>query len=95
MLLVDRHGHAFAIIEDRDAPLRLVDFHANLTHRGIALLVVSSVDQDLVECLVQAWHISQLALLHSSLLRIEDPHVLEYAGAASASGTSAPPSPCA
>ena len=61
-----------------DANLALLTVHSDLdgVHSFIALVIVGSVDQDLVENLVQARNEADFPHFHRVLFRVEDPHLL-------------------
>ena len=76
VLLVDDHRDTLAVVVHRDATRVAVNVDLELIHRRVALLVVSRVDEDLVEDLVQARNVRHLLLLHPPLLGVHAPHLV-------------------
>ena len=74
VLLVDDHRDTLAVVVHRDATRVAVNVDLELIHRRVALLVVSRVDEDLVEYLVQARNVRHLLLLHPPLIGVHAPH---------------------
>jgi hypothetical protein len=71
LLLVDLDGDALAIVVDAHPSLLGVHLHLQQVHPLVALVVVRSVDQDLIEDLVEGRHVSDL--LEGELALAEDP----------------------
>ena len=80
LLLVHDHRHTFSIVPHFDDALGRIDADFDLCDTlRIPLYVIDSIDNDLIEYLVQAWHIGDLFLYHSWLALIcivDDPHQL-------------------
>eukprot|EP00953_Heterococcus_sp_UTEX-ZZ885_P017520 9804-Heterococcus_DN1.PRE.3 len=76
LLLVLRDRDALAIVPHADGASLCVDGHLELGHVGVALLVVSSVHDDLVEDLVQARDVRGGAPHNPLALLVVHPHVL-------------------
>lgn len=55
---------ASSVVVDGDAALVDVDLHAEGVHARVALLVVGSVGEDLIEDLVEAWYVGEHAVRH-------------------------------
>lgn len=60
LLLVDLNGDALAIVMDTHPSLLGVYLHLQQVHALVPLVVVSSVDQDLIEDLVESGDVSDL-----------------------------------
>jgi hypothetical protein len=73
---VDRDRDAFTIVPDTDFVLLLVYINLDVVHLGIPLKVVSGVNDNLVEDLVQTWHILDFTVLHFLFLIAVDPQIL-------------------
>lgn len=65
-----------AVITHADLSLLPIDRDLDLGHVLVPLLVVGSIDQDLIENLIQAWYVADLAQLHGLGLGVEHPHLL-------------------
>ena len=76
MLSVDDDGDSFTIVHDSDVAFFLVDFHVELVHFFIALVVVSGVDEYFIKDLVESGGVSDLFACESGVSFLEDPLLL-------------------
>lgn len=74
--LVDLNRQPFAIVPHLDPLLLRVDLDLDAVHALVALQIVRSIHKDLVEDLVQGWHVADAAVLHLLLLSIPDPKLI-------------------
>ena len=74
---MDLYRDTLAIIQDRNSPV-LVNIDLNFGHFVIPLIVISGIDQNLVEYFVQAGHIFYL-FIHN-LLIVQNPHIVLNCG---------------
>ena len=74
VLLMDDHRDTLAVVVHRNAARFAVNVDLELIHRRVALLVVSRVDEDLVENFVQTRNVRHLLLLHPPLIGVHAPH---------------------
>lgn len=75
MLLVDLHGDALAIVVDADEALLLVDLYLQLVHPAVPLVVVSSVDQHLVEYFEEGGDAGDFLVCELEVVLLDDPLV--------------------
>lgn len=68
--------NALAVVFDHYLTFLLVHGHFDVFHIRIILLVIGSIDQDLVEDLVKSRYVANLTSLHLFCLRVIDPHLL-------------------
>ena len=76
LFCVNLDGDTFAIVADGDLALLAIDPDPDLVHVLVVLLVVGSIDQDLIEYLVETRDKADLAMLHQLGLGVENPHWL-------------------
>lgn len=76
LLLVDLHGNPISVVTYADSVGLGVDDDLEGVHRGVALLVVGGIDEDLVEDLVEARDEGNGAVDHEVGVGVEDPEVL-------------------
>lgn len=76
MLAMDLHRDRLAIIDNRNEPSFLINTDINLTHPGIPLIIISSIDQNFIKYFVQTWDEFYFSILEFLTRGIEDPHRL-------------------
>ena len=73
---VNLNRNTSSVIVDTDFALLTINSDFYGVHVGISLLVIRSIDYDLVEYLVKTWHIANFFHLHRVHLGVVNPHLL-------------------
>ncbi|KAI6759534.1 hypothetical protein HG530_010214 [Fusarium avenaceum] len=76
LLLVNLNRNTLSVILNADHTLRTVDVDFHVIHGRIALLVIGSVNQDLVKDLVETRDEVDSLVFHLFTLLVQDPHLL-------------------
>lgn len=72
---MDFYWNTTAVVADTDLTGLSIDGYTDLAHLGVILFVICSVDQDLIEDLVQARHKGDFAILHTFFFRAIHPQL--------------------
>lgn len=73
VLFVDDYRDSFSVVMDRYKSFFGIDFHSELVHFFISLVVVSSIDKHFVEYFVETRGVSDFFVSESGLVFGEDP----------------------
>ena len=74
MFTVDLNRNRLAVIEYSDEPRAGVDRDIYSAHAMIPLVIICSIDQNLIKYFVEAWDVLDALIFEAIGLFVEDPH---------------------